>query len=108
LFFRRRNRPGRRFEAARFIAEQLQAPTTDRWLAATDARTARQKTQRAFAAELLCPIDVLRSELAGDYGDEALEEAAERFGISVRAVQSQLANHDLIPFDAVDTAQSAA
>lgn len=53
IHFRRANPAGRRFEAARLVAEQALAPVDDRWLAATDAATARQKAQRAFAAELL-------------------------------------------------------
>jgi hypothetical protein len=97
LLFRKRNRPARRFEAARFIADYLGAEPRDRWLPVTDAATARQKLQRAFAAEFLCPIESLRAYLGDEFLPEAFEDAAEHFGISEMAVKSHLANHHLIP-----------
>jgi hypothetical protein len=103
LLFHKRNRPARRFEAARFIADYLSAEGSDRWLPITDSATARQKLQRAFAAEFLCPIDSLRSYLGDEFLPEAFEEAAEHFGISEMAIKSHLANHQLIPRTLVDS-----
>ncbi|WP_192499245.1 ImmA/IrrE family metallo-endopeptidase [Skermanella pratensis] len=97
LVFGKRNAPGIRFEAARFLADHLTAPESDAWLPATKTKTVRQKMQRAFAAELLCPIDALDSFMNGDYSDDRIEEAAEYFGVSVLTAKSHLANHDLIP-----------
>lgn len=97
MVFRAKNAPGIRFEAARFLADHLTAPDSDAWLPATSTKTARQKMQRAFAAELLCPIDALKSFMNGDFSDERMEEAAEYFGVSVLTAKSQLANHDIIP-----------
>lgn len=96
LLFRKRNRPGRRFEAARFIADHI-CSKRDQWLPVTDAATVRQKVQRAFAAEFLCPIESLRKFLRDEFLPEAFEDAAEYFGISEMAVKSHLANHNLIP-----------
>lgn len=101
LLFRKRNRPGVRFEAARFIVGHLLASPRERWLPAKDAKTARQKVQRAFAAEFLCPFDALEKFLEGDFSPEAIEEAGTRFGVSELAVKSHLANHGKIPFGAV-------
>jgi hypothetical protein len=101
LLFRKRNRPGVRFEAARFIVGHLLASPRERWLPATDAKTARQKVQRAFAAEFLCPFDALEEFLEGDFSPEAIEEAGARFGVSDLAVKSHLANHGRIPYGAV-------
>jgi hypothetical protein len=103
LLFHKRNRPARRFEAARFIADYISAGGSDRWLPITDSGTARQKLQRAFAAEFLCPIDSLRSYLGDDFLPEAFEDAAEHFGISEMAIKSHLANHHLIPRTLVDS-----
>lgn len=97
LLFQRRSRTGRRFEASRFMADNLTAPPADHWLPATSARTARQKLQRAFAIELLAPIDDLVDHLGGDYSDEAFDEAGQYYGISPLAVQSHLANNGVIP-----------
>ncbi len=103
LLFRKKNRPGRRFEAARFIADYLCAEERDRWLPITDAATARQKVQRAFAAEFLCPIASLRAYLGDEFLPEAFEDAAEYFGISELAIKSHLANHHLIPRTLVES-----
>jgi hypothetical protein len=96
LHFRGETRYSRRFECARFIADDLLA-VSDRWLPATDMPTARQKMQRAFAAEFLCPIESLIRYLEGDYSDKRIEDAAVHFAVSSVLVKSQLANHGLIP-----------
>lgn len=95
LHFRKRNIPARRFEAARFLADYL--CTGDSWLPVADTGTSRQKVQRAFAAEFLCPIDALKSYLGDNFLPEAIEEAAVQFGVSERAIESHLANNGLIP-----------
>jgi len=97
LLFHKKNRAARRFEAARFIGDHLASEGRDRWLPVADTATARQKMQRAFAAEFLCPIASLRSYLGDEFLPESLEDAAEHFGISELAVKSHLANHQLIP-----------
>lgn len=101
LFFRKRNRPALRFEATRFLGDQVFAPVQERWLPVTDTGTARQKTQRAFAIEFLCPISALDEYLGYDFSAEAMDEAGEYFGVSELAVRSHLANHGRIPVDAV-------
>ena len=100
ILLHRRNPPGRRFEAARLFADGLVAGVGDHWLPATDAKMARQKFQRAFAAEFLCPIGGLRERLNGDHSEDALTEAGDYFGVSSWAVRSHLAlNGDLPLFD---------
>jgi len=103
LHFQKKNRLARRFESARFIADYLSASKTDRWFPVANTATARQKMQRAFAAEFLCPIASLRDFLGEEFLPEAFEDAAEHFGISEMAVKSQLANHHLIPRAMVDS-----
>jgi Zn-dependent peptidase ImmA (M78 family) len=84
------------------MADHLRSGPGDRWLPVTDAATARQKVQRAFAAEFLCPIESLRDYLSDEFLPEAFEDAAEYFGISEMAVKSHLANHHLIPRSLVE------
>jgi hypothetical protein len=93
FFFRKRHSTGRRFEAARLLGDYVIAPNVDRWFPATDADTARQKVQRAFAAELLCPIDELRDMLKGEFSDDAILDASEHFQVSPLMVRAHLVNH---------------
>lgn len=99
---RKRNRTGRRFELARLVCDHLLSDSEDRWLPATDTKTIRQKWQRAFAAEFLCPIASLMGRIESDFSDDSLEEAAEYFGVSERTVTSQLVNHGHMPVYALD------
>lgn len=88
-----RHPTARRFEAARLIGDLVNAPTAEAWHPATRASTSRQKAQRAFAAELLAPVDGLIEFLVDDRSDEALDEAAEHFQVSARTVAHQLENN---------------
>jgi hypothetical protein len=99
FLLRKRNKPGRRFELARLLGDALMADTNDRWLPATDAKTARQKMQRAFAIEFLCPIQSLTEFLDADFSSDATEEAAEHFGVSHTAVETHLVNNGLLSSD---------
>ncbi len=87
---------GRRFEVARLFADGLVVGTDERLRPATGASTYRQKMQRAFAAELLCPIASLIDFLDDDFSDDAREGAADRFGVSPFAVTSVLANNGFV------------
>lgn len=87
----------KRFEWSRFLGDVLSQPEGSAdWLVSSDLATARQKRQRAFAAEFLCPIDALVDVLNGDYSETAQEEAAEYFKVSEKTVESHLANHGYI------------
>lgn len=99
FLLRKRNKPGRRFELARLLGDVLMANTDDRWLPATDAKTARQKMQRAFAIEFLCPIQSLTALLGDNFSSDATEEAAEHFGVSHTAVETHLVNNGLLSSD---------
>jgi hypothetical protein len=94
---RKRNKPGRRFELARFLCDYLTADERDKWLPVSDAKTSRQRTQRAFAAEFLCPIQALEEFMSGDFSADMVEEAAEHFAVAPAAVQTQLVNNRLLP-----------
>ena len=90
-------RVGRRFEVARLLADRvLVADTKEHLRPATRAYTYRQKMQRAFAAEFLCPFAGLAEFLDDDLSDEAREEAAAEYGVSSLAVTSILANNGLL------------
>jgi len=94
---RKRNVVGQRFEFARFLGEYLHSSSDEgRWLASTDLGTSRQKYQRAFAAELLCPLAALTAFLDGDFSSYAIEEAAAEFEVSEQVVTNLLLNNGYI------------
>lgn len=91
---RKRHPLGRRFEYSRLLGDLLHEPEgSAQWLASTDLTTARQKYQRAFAAEFLCPLQSLVGLLEDDFSESALEEAANHFDVSGQTVESLLVNN---------------
>ncbi|QEP43501.1 hypothetical protein D5085_10405 [Ectothiorhodospiraceae bacterium BW-2] len=66
---------------------------------ATRTYTYRQKLQRAFAAELLCPAEQLVNEMRNDYSDENQTSVADTFGVSPLTVKTILTNHGYIERD---------
>lgn len=97
MVLRAKVRNGRRFDAARLLADRLMASEEERLRPATQTRTFRQKMQRAFAAELLCPFNSLVDSLNDDYSDDSLEAAGKRFGVSSLLVKRQLENRGVMP-----------
>jgi hypothetical protein len=102
---------GRRFELARLLGDRVAGNSDGRFFPATRAYTYRQKMQRSFAAELLCPFDAMEDMLRGDYSSESIEDAAEQFNVSERTVRTLLVNHGRLDRDELagdfDTAAAA-
>lgn len=98
----------RRFDLGRLLGDRLLRTDGDRLFPATRAYTYRQKWQRAFAAELLCPSEALIDMLAGDFSDESLEQAAQHFSVSELAVRTTLVNHGLLVPEDLESVAGAA
>jgi hypothetical protein len=89
---------GKRFELCRLIGDGLIAPEGELLLPATRAKTSRQKFQRAFAQEFLCPFEALLERLGSrPPDDDEIESAARHFGVSPLLIRSTLANKDILP-----------
>jgi len=87
----------KRFEFARLIGDYLLYGKQGKsWLASTDIKTSRQKYQRAFAAEFLCPLDNLQEHLNNDYSESAIEDASEYFEVSEQTIENILINNRLV------------
>lgn len=88
----------RRFALARLLGDQLIAPDDDHLLPAGASYTARQKFQRAFAAELLCPFEQIRARYGdgGGDGDEVIDEIAAEYAVSPLMVRTQLVNRGVL------------
>lgn len=88
---------GRRFELARLVGDHLYSQDEEWLLPATGAKTARQKVQRAFAQQFLCPIDDLKAFLNTDRPNtEQMEAAAREFEVSPLLIRNTLVNHGLV------------
>ncbi|MBD2175555.1 hypothetical protein H6F42_01315 [Pseudanabaena sp. FACHB-1998] len=93
----------KRFELARLLGDYLlYGNKGTSWLASTDLRTSRQKYQRAFAAEFLCPLSSLQAYLDNDYSQSAIENASAHFNVSEKTVESILVNNNLISSSYLD------
>lgn len=84
----------RRFALLRLVGDHLTATLEDRLLpAAPRVDTQRQKFQRAFAQEFLCPYSELVSYLDSEEpSNEAIEDAANHFAVSPLMVSTILVN----------------
>jgi hypothetical protein len=96
LHLRKFYKPARRFELARFLGDALVTGSrTESWYVSSDIPTYRQKVQRAFAAEFLCPAEGALEQLSGDYSEPAVGQVAERFGVSPEIVENLIANQEV-------------
>ena len=101
-FVPRKKHPiGKRFELSRYLGDFMQT-ASNQWLTNTDLGTYRQKYQRAFAAEFLCPINGLISFLENDFSNEAIEDAADYFTVSEQTVTSLLVSHHYIEYQTIN------
>ena len=99
----RRHPNARRFAFARLVADHLTISENDRLLPATDSKTGRQKFQRAFAQEFLCPFDDLKFRFDADAPtDDAIDEAAAYFDVSPRLIETALVNNGVLDRETLD------
>ena len=96
----KRHVTSRRFALARLVGDHLVTGPGDRLLPATDAKTERQKLQRAFAQAFLCPFDELQDFFRVDAPtDDTIEDAAAHFEVSPLLIKSTLVNKGVLDRD---------
>ncbi|MFW6217745.1 MAG: hypothetical protein ACOC4K_02000 [Verrucomicrobiota bacterium] len=84
----------RRFAVSRLVGDYLYFNRKEALLPSTEAKTSRQKFQRAFAQEFLCPYDALMARIGDSaLGEEEIESAASFFDVSPHLVTATLVNH---------------
>ncbi|MGC9562165.1 ImmA/IrrE family metallo-endopeptidase [Brachymonas sp. M4Q-1] len=93
VLLRSRWETGRRFELARLLGDSVVYVTREPMRPATRSSTYRQKVQRAFAAELLCPFRAVDDMLGADCSMENQQDVAHHFGVSALTVRSLLVSH---------------
>lgn len=95
---------GRRFDLARLVGDRLCVDGEEPLLPATQSSTYRQKVQRAFAAELLCPFEAVDAFLGDDLSDEHCDDAAKHFKVSPLTIRTLLVNNGRIERDTITDA----
>jgi hypothetical protein len=94
IYFNSPHATTRRFSLSRLIGDRLHYSPEERLLPATNAKTSRQKFQRSFAREFLCPIEALIDKMQTlQPGPNDIEEAASHFQVSPLMVRTTLVNH---------------
>jgi hypothetical protein len=96
VYLGRRNLTSRRFGLIRLVADQFAGGPAERFFPATEMKTARQKFQRAFAREFLCPFQALSEFLGDNKTDERIEDAAGHFDVSPLLIKTTLLNKGAI------------
>lgn len=108
LALRSRWAHSRRFELCRSLGDIIWSGN-DPLGPLSAAKSGRQKFQRAFAQEFLCPFDDLRAYIPHDHPtDDDIHAAARHFHVSERMIQTTLVNHDVIDRETFDQMVEAA
>lgn len=92
----------RRFALARMIGDRILTEHKEPLIPLLRSSTYRQKLQRAFAAELLCPVECTRQHLKGDLSEENQERLAAKYQVSPRLIETQLMNKGLLGRPSLD------
>jgi hypothetical protein len=93
---------GRRFALARLLGDRVVGGSDEALTPALRSRTYRQKLQRAFAAEFLCPFDEARQQLGHDLSDENQQRVASEYDVSPMLVRTQLVNNGQLGRDTLE------
>ncbi len=98
------NRPhshGRRFDTARLIGDYVGFDLDDRLRPATGAVTSRQKFQRAFAAEFLCPSEMIRERFSGKLDarrvGDTVSELSKEYSVAEQLILHHMENRSVLP-----------
>ncbi len=87
----------RRFALARMVSDHITAPEKESLLPGTRSVTNRQKFQRAFAQEFLCPFDALTDELGHETpSSDDIHGVAEYFDVSPLMIHTTLVNKGIL------------
>jgi len=91
---------GRRFDVARLIGDFIYFEIDERLIPATSSMTARQKFQRAFAAEFLCPSVTLKERYSRGIDartvEKVVDEISAEYNVGEHVVFHHLENRDVL------------
>lgn len=93
----------RRFALARLAADHIATREEERLLPGTNSATNRQKFQRAFAQEFLCPVDALKEHLGVAVpSNDDINDAAAYFDVSPLTVHNILVNKRIVDRESLE------
>lgn len=94
FYFNSARLTSRRFSAARLLGDHLHQACDGRLIPVTHTKTSRQKFQRAFAQEFLCPFNALVAELPENRraNEDDIAKVADYFNVSPLMVRMTLVN----------------
>ncbi len=100
----RRYSTSRRFDLIRILADHLVTGEEDVLLPGTNSKTSRQKFQRAFAQEFLCPSDVLLEHAKSGIPDsDDIYDQARYFDVSPMVILTTLVNKGVLNRESLDS-----
>jgi hypothetical protein len=106
LSFHTRAATSRRFELGRAIGDAIWGQDVIGPLASS--KTARQKFQRSFAQNLLCPFHELMGFLqTSNPTDDDMADAAQYFDVSEKVIRTTLMNNDVLERDFQGSVEAA-
>ncbi len=92
----------RRFDLARLIGDRFLDKIDEPLVPILRSYSYRQKRQRAFAAEFLCPFDFARPQLDIECSEESQEIVAAEYQVSSWVVRTQLVINRLLEREALE------
>ena len=98
---------GRRFDIARVLGDYLAPDFNDRMMPVTNTMTARQKFQRAFAAEFLCPSVMIEERYPNGIDQRSIgkvvEQISDEYNVSEQVVLHHMENRHLVSRGLIDS-----
>jgi hypothetical protein len=107
LLLSRENDHGRRFDTARLIGDYLSHDRDERIMPATNTMTVRQKFQRAFAAEFLCPSVMIKERYANGIDQRSLgkviDEISSEYNVADQVVLHHMENRKVLSPELIES-----
>lgn len=98
---------GRRFDIARLLGDYLSRDFHDRMIPVTNTMTSRQRFQRAFAAEFLCPSEMIQERYPDGIEQRSIgkvvDEISDEYNVSERVVLHHMENRQLLSQGLIDS-----
>ncbi len=98
---------GRRFDTARLIGDYLSLDRDEKIMPATNTMTARQKFQRAFAAEFLCPSTMIKERYPNGIDQrslgKAIDDISSEYNVAGLVVQLHMKNRNVLSPELIES-----